>query len=112
MMMSWVVFWMDPKAGGGGQIGISVTAMLTLIAYTFTASASIPKVPYLTRLDNFILYSTVLVFLALLESTVAAYQNRHGRLALARRIDKWARWVFPLAFLLLFYKTLGIKVFL
>ena len=112
MMMSWVVFWMDPKTGGGGQIGISVTAMLTLIAYTFTVSASIPKVPYLTRLDNFILYATILVFLALVESTVAAYQNRNGRLELARRIDKWARWVFPLAFLLLFYKTLGIKVFM
>ncbi len=112
MMMSWVVFWMDPEAGGGGQIGISVTAMLTLIAYTFTTSTSLPKVPYMTRLDNFILYATVLVFLALVESTVAAYLNRTGRLEPARRLDKQARWVFPMAFVLLFYKTLGIKVFI
>ena len=112
MMMSWVVFWMDPKAGGGGQIGISVTAMLTLIAYTFTASASLPKVPYLTRLDLFILYATILVFLALVESTVAAYLNRNDRLETARRMDKHARWVFPLAFMSLFYNTMGIKVFI
>lgn len=111
MAMSWVVFWMDPTLGGGGQIGISVTAMLTLIAHTFAASESLPKVPYLTRLDYFILSATILVFLALIESSVAAYQNRSGRPDLALRIDKHSRWVFPLAFMLMTAITLGNRPF-
>ena len=72
MAMSWVVFWMDPEKGGGTQIGISVTAILTLTAYTFATSASLPRVPYLTRLDYFILSSMVLVFLALVEAAVSS----------------------------------------
>ena len=112
MAMSWAVFWMDPKAGGGTQIGISVTAILTLIAYTFAAGASLPKVPYLTRLDYFILFSTVLVFLALVEATVASYQARHGRVELARSIDRWSRWLFPSVFLLLAFMSLGFRIFL
>jgi hypothetical protein len=112
MAMSWVVFWMDPKAGGGTQIGISVTAILTLIAYTFAAGASLPKVPYLTRLDYFILFSTVLVFLALVEATVASYQARHGRVELARSIDRWSRRLFPSVFLLMAVMSLGFRFFL
>jgi hypothetical protein len=112
MAMSWVVFWMDPKEGGGTQIGISVTAILTLIAYTFAAGASLPKVPYLTRLDYFILSSTVLVFLALVEATVASYQARHGRVELARSIDRWARWLFPAVFLLMAVMSLGFRLFM
>ncbi len=112
MAMSWAVFWMDPKEGGGTQIGISVTAILTLIAYTFAAGASLPKVPYLTRLDYFILFSTVLVFLALVEATVASYQARQGRVELARSIDRWSRWLFPSVFLLLAVMSLGFRLFL
>ncbi|MEA3290771.1 MAG: hypothetical protein U9Q71_00435, partial [Pseudomonadota bacterium] len=71
-----------------------------LIAYTFAANATLPKVPYLTRLDYFILSGTVLVFLALMEVAVTSVQARRGRVKLARRIDRWARWAFPLMFLL------------
>lgn len=111
MAMSWVVFWMDPKDGGSSQIGISVTAMLTLIAYTFAIGNHLPKVAYLTRLDHFVLASTVLVFLALMEVTVASYQVRCGRVELARRIDRWARWCFPLMFVLIILGSIGPGLF-
>ena len=51
VMMSWVVFWIDP-AKFGPQIGLSVTAMLTLIAFQFTLTTSLPKVGYFTVLDQ------------------------------------------------------------
>lgn len=111
MAMSWVVFWMDPKDGGSSQIGISVTAMLTLIAYTFSISSNLPKVAYLTRLDLFVLASTVLVFLALAEVTVASYQVRCGRVELARKIDRWARWCFPAVFALITMGSIGLGFF-
>ena len=41
--------------------------MLTLIAYRFAIGSEVPKLPYLTRLDAFILASSLLVFLSLIE---------------------------------------------
>ena len=70
VMMSWVVFWIDPKEAGS-QIGVSMTAMLTLIAYRFAVGTSLPKVSYLTRLDYFILTATILVFASLIEAIPA-----------------------------------------
>jgi hypothetical protein len=107
MAMSWVVFWMDPKDGGSSQIGVGVTAMLTLVAFTFAIGGNLPKVPYLTRLDYFVLFSTMLVFLSLAEVTFTSYQARIGRVELARSIDRWARWCFPLMLLLITMGSLG-----
>jgi hypothetical protein len=96
--MSWVVFWIDP-VDAGSQVSVSVTAMLTLIAYRFAVGALLPKVSYLTRMDDFILASTVLVFLSLVEGVVTSRLAAGGRLAIARQMDRHARWVFPVAFL-------------
>ena len=95
--MSWVVFWIDPQ-DTGSQIGVSVTAMLTLIAYRFALSTHLPNISYLTRLDFFILASTVVVFASLVEVVVTSHLARTGRLATARRVDRSMRIVFPGAF--------------
>jgi hypothetical protein len=97
--MSWVVFWIDPKEGGI-QIGVSMSAMLTLIAYRFAIGADVPKVSYVTRMDMFILGGTVLIFATLIEVIVTSTLASGGRLELARRIDRWARVLFPLLFAL------------
>jgi hypothetical protein len=99
VMMSWVVFWLDPKQAGP-QIGIAATAILTLIAYRFTLGFLVPRLSYLTRLDIFITGSSLLVFLALVEAlvTVSTAENRP---ALSRRLDVSSRWLFPAAFVLL-----------
>ena len=104
--MSWVVFWIDP-VDAGSQISVSVTAMLTLIAYRFAVGALLPKVSYLTRMDYFILASTVLVFLSLVEGVVTSRLAAGGRLEIARRLDHHARWVFPAVFL-----AIGVKSFI
>ena len=54
----------------------------------------IPRVDYLTRLDELVFSVTVLVFLALGESIITtrlAMQERHD---LAIRIDRVSRWVY------------------
>lgn len=98
--MSWIVFWIDPKEAGT-QIGLGATAMLTLIAYRFATSESLPKVAYATKMDYFILGSTLLVFASLLEVVVTAHLARTEKLKTARWIDRVMRLVFPTAFLLL-----------
>jgi multisubunit Na+/H+ antiporter MnhB subunit len=97
LMMSWLVFWLDP-AEGGAQIGVATTSMLTLIAFRFAINDSLPKISYLTQLDTFILASTVLVFLSLIEVTVTTRLARIDRLETALLLDRWSRLVFPVAF--------------
>jgi hypothetical protein len=98
VMMSWVVFWVDPK-DSGVQISVAVTAMLTLIAYRFAVGVDLPKVSYLSRLDYFILGSTLLVFASLIEVVFTSTYAKLGELDRAQAIDRWARVAFPVVFL-------------
>jgi len=75
-----------------------VTSMLTLIAYRFAVGADVPKVPYLTLLDTFILASSLLVFLSLVEVVITTSLAVAGRIEAARAIDRHSRWIFPSAF--------------
>jgi len=92
--MSWLVFWIDPKESGS-QISVAITAMLTLIAYRFSIGELVPKVSYLTRLDYFILGSTLMVFLTLLLVIITSNLAKADRVELAMSIDRWSRVIFP-----------------
>jgi hypothetical protein len=105
VMMSWVVFWTDPKESGT-DIGVAVTSMLTLIAYRFAIGSFLPIISYLTRLDFFILGSTILVFSSLAEVVATSALVRHGRKDLAISLDRISRWVFPAIFVYLLFQTL------
>jgi hypothetical protein len=95
--MSWAVFWIDPK-DTGTKISITITAMLTLIAYRFAIGATLPQISYLTRIDLFILFSTILIYTSLVSVLVTSAFSRKGNHVLAKRIDRAARWGFPLFF--------------
>jgi cadmium resistance protein CadD (predicted permease) len=76
----------------------AVTAMLTLIAFRFAVDRDIPKLPYLTRLDAFILASTFLVLFSLIEVMVTNKLANRKRVELAQTIDRYSRMVFPSVF--------------
>lgn len=103
--MSWIVFWMDPREAGT-QISVSITTMLTLIAYRFAIDASLPKVSYLTRLDYFILLSTILVYATLIDAVLTSTLAKGGKLSQAQAIDRWMRILFPSAFVIVAVKSL------
>lgn len=105
MMMSWSVFWIDPVEGGT-QISVATTTMLTLIAFRFAIDVNLPKISYLTRLDTFIMASTVLVFLSLFEVVYTSRLAKTGRHQRALRLDLCSRLFFPGAFLAVFLLTL------
>jgi hypothetical protein len=98
--MSWSVFWISPERFGP-QIGMSATAMLTLIAYQFAMRATVPAVSYMTISDEFMLGATLLVFLGLIQSVTTSFLVSKKRTDTAQRLDVHCRWVFPVAFLLL-----------
>ncbi len=105
VMMSWVVFWIDPE-NAGTQIGVATTSILTLIAYRFAIDTHVPKVPYSTRLDDFIFMSTLIVFSALLQVVVTSMLAQCDKGHTARRIDKISRIVFPVVFFIIAYLIL------
>jgi len=103
--MSWIVFWIPPKQAAT-QISVSVTSMLTLIAYRFAVDSQIPNISYLTRLDYFILGSTILVFLTLLQVVITSIMATNDQLKIALLIDMHSRWGFPLIFIIIFVHSL------
>jgi hypothetical protein len=97
--MSWTTFWISP-ADIGPQISVSVTAMLTLVAFRFSMTSMLPRLSMLTQLDWFVLYLTLLVFLSLLESVYTTHLASSEQLEKALRVDRFSRWLFPALFLL------------
>lgn len=95
--MSWCVFWIPP-AQSDAQIGLSATSMLTLIAFIFATTSMVPELGYPTRLDMFIIGSTILVFLALVQSVFTSYVVASDRKGVSFRLDRVCRFAFPLAF--------------
>jgi hypothetical protein len=101
VLMAYTVFWLDPTVLST-QIGISTSTVFTLIAYNFALSTILPQVSYLTRADLYLIGCMLLVFGALGEAVVTGVLARNeAHLALARRIDVLARFVYPALFVLI-----------
>lgn len=111
VMMSWIVFWIDPEESGS-QLSVAVTAALTLIAYHIALAGKLPDIPYLTRMDLFLFGSTLLVFSALLEVVITSRLAKGGRLQFARWMDRVCSVLFPAAFVTIAGFSLGLTAIL
>jgi hypothetical protein len=98
--MSWIPFWIDPSVVNT-RTNVCVTTVLTLIAYRFMIGNLVPKLPYLTLVDELLLGATVLVALALGTVVFCAHLVRRDRVSTVTRIDAVARVFLPVAFVLL-----------
>jgi hypothetical protein len=106
--MSWIVFWVNPQQAGT-QIGVATTSMLTLIAYRFMVGSMMPPVPYLTRMDYFILGSTILVFAALAQAVMTSKMTDRGNLKAALVVDRICRVLFPVLFVVIIAVSFSMK---
>ena len=66
VFLSWAVFWIEAD-DLSNQIQVAVTTILTVIAFAFAISATMPRLPYLTYIDAFFLECYIYVFLAVVE---------------------------------------------
>jgi hypothetical protein len=99
VVLSWAVFWIEPR-DLSNQVQIAITTILTVIAFAFAISATMPRVPYLTYIDAFFLACYVFVFVAIVELMVVHLSHRRERSTdLGIRVQRIARWTVPLAFL-------------
>ena len=98
VMLSWAVFWVEAH-DLSNQVQIAITTILTVIAFAFAISATMPRVPYLTYIDAFFLTCYVFVFLAIVELMAVHLAHRRDRATdLGIRIQRIARWAVPTAF--------------
>jgi hypothetical protein len=94
--LSWSVFWMQGESLAN-RIRLSATAFLTVVAYQFAISGSLPKVAYLTVMDRLMVASFVLIALTALQSMfVVKLGNTNPEAAV--RLDRVSRWLFPLGY--------------
>jgi Neurotransmitter-gated ion-channel ligand binding domain/Neurotransmitter-gated ion-channel transmembrane region len=100
VLLSWAVFWIE--AGDlSTQVTVAVTTILTVIAFAFAISATMPRVPYLTYIDAFFLQCYVFVFLAMFELMMVHVTHRSDRRRdIGIRFRSVSRIVIPIAFLI------------
>lgn len=110
ILMAGSVFWLDPT-NFAPQIGISTASVFTLVAFLLGLRQSLPQVAYLTRMDEFILSATILVFISFAEVVFVSRLAHKDRADLARRIDFHARWIYLLVFAVLFYTIIAAPFF-
>lgn len=94
VVMSWLPRWIKPEETGT-NIGISTSSFLTLVAYMFAITVLLPRVSYVTRMDRFILLSTLIVFSGLIQSAWNTVIIGNEKLKTAERIGRWSQIVYP-----------------
>ena len=98
VVLSWTVLWIDPSEMSA-QATVSVTTILTVIAFAFAISANLPKVPYLTFLDVFFLTCYLFVFITAVEITTVHVVGRRQEDQRVEQVRRLSRRLLPLAFL-------------
>ncbi|MBD1943226.1 hypothetical protein H6F50_12815 [Coleofasciculus sp. FACHB-712] len=96
-IISWMVFWIEPKEFGT-QVSISITSMLSVIAFSFTVNDALPRVAYLTFIDGFIFLCYVFVFLSLFIVILVHYLSTTGKEKKGLMVQNNSRWFFPITF--------------
>jgi hypothetical protein len=94
--VSWVVFWMSSESLAR-RAGVSMTGLLTVVAYQFIVSEWLPRIAYLTVMDKLTLLSFISIA-ATMVVNFAVHVERWVERGWVRRIDAVSRWAFPLLY--------------
>ncbi|XP_023215415.1 gamma-aminobutyric acid receptor alpha-like [Centruroides sculpturatus] len=77
VVLSWVSFWINREATSD-RIGLGITTVLTLSTFGLDTRTDLPKVPYPTALDWFVIMSFMFVIATLLEFAGVHYFTKVG----------------------------------
>jgi len=99
VILSWVVFLLEP-ADLGDRSTVAVTLLLATVAFSYVVGGITPRTSYLTLLDDFLLGSFFMIFLASAESVVAFRLRGRREGGMAMKIDRWSLLLFPAGYLL------------
>jgi hypothetical protein len=91
--VAWSTFWLTRDVLAQRQRQVA-TAVLTLVAFQFSAVADLPRVSYLTLMDRVMMLSYLVIGLTFVTNVLSSRRYRqHPDLGLA--FDRKGRWIFP-----------------
>ena len=99
VVMCFSVFWMDDESLAD-RLGVGFTGVLTVVAYQFIATGSLPKVSYITLMDSYITLSFIIMVLTIFQSIWVSDFNKKDKKEMAWQIDRVSRYVFPLVYII------------
>ena len=97
VMISWSVFWMigDKLVD---RMSISMTGILTIVAYQFIISDILPRVSYFTFMDTFLSISFLIMLLSVFENIIVNNLDLVEESAQAKKVDMVCRIAFPVLY--------------
>lgn len=97
VLLSFSVFWMD-RSSLGDRISVSFIGILTAVAYQSLMSANLPRISYVTMMHGFLTISFMTMCATVVINLVVGALDRRGMQSAGDRLDRYCRWVFPLAY--------------
>jgi hypothetical protein len=100
VVVPWTAFWV--KLGEfDWQMKIPLGIMLAMIAFEFALARDLPRIGYITFFDAIMLISFSFTFLTIMEIITTHALILRGNTRLAEKIQRHARWVVPLSYVVL-----------
>ena len=99
VLVSWVTFFLQDY---GKRVDIAIANLLVFVAFNFTISNDLPRLGYLTFIDTIMFSAFVFSGLVVIVNVIFRRMEVLGRESLARRMDNYTIWIYPV--------TLGILV--
>jgi hypothetical protein len=98
--LSWSVFWMTGE-GSSGRMARTYVALLTVVAFHRVLAGYLPRIPAITFTDAMVLISYASIIATVVENLIVHTLQQKNQIEEAAKIDKIARWVIPVTFIVL-----------
>jgi len=98
--ISFVAFFIPPHRIDP-RFGVGVGAIFAAIASEYIVTQSLPDTNIVTLADKLHVLAFAFIFASIVESTFSLYLVENGHQFQSKRLDRVARWAFPLSFALL-----------
>ncbi|XP_048576238.1 gamma-aminobutyric acid receptor subunit beta-1 [Nematostella vectensis] len=87
VMLSWIVFWMNPEETGN-RLTVGITTILTIVFLLGYTNSTLPKVSYVKGMDWYLMVSFLFIFLSLCECIVVDRACKHAKLDTRKKSKK------------------------